>query len=115
MTPFSSAAATIPMLGDEQVSLAALAGNFGVEAGLLSEAADRSRVLLIGGTSDPAGQSVLYATAPEALIGEELFAAPVYLAGTPDMAASLTLQDILRWLVILGLLLGSSLKILGVI
>lgn len=115
MTPFSSAAAAIPMLGDEQVSLAALAGNFGVEAGLLSEAADRSRVLLIGGTSDPAGQSVLYATAPEALIGEELFAAPVYLAGTPGMAASLTLQDILRWLVILGLLLGSSLKILGVI
>jgi hypothetical protein len=115
MTAFSSAAATIPMLGDENVSLAALIGNFGVEAGLLSEAAERSHVLVIGATSDPAGQSVLYATAPEALIGEELFAAPVYLAGAPGMDANLILQDILRWLIILGLLLGSALKIVGLI
>lgn len=114
-TPFSSAAGTIPMLRDEDVSLAALVGNFGVEAGLLSEAAERSHVLLIGATSDPAGQAVLYATAPEALIGEELFAAPVYLAGTPGRAANLVLQDILRWLIILGLLLGAVLKLLGVI
>lgn len=115
MTAFSSAAATIPMLGDENVSLAALVGNFGVEAGLLSEAAERSHVLLIGATIDPAAQSVLYATAPEALIGEELFAAPVYLAGAPGKAANLILQDILRWLIILGLLLGAALKLLGVI
>lgn len=115
MTAFSSAAATIPMLGDENVSLAVLVGNFGAEAGLLSEAAERSHALLIGATSDPAGQSVLYATAPEALIGEELFAAPVYMADAPAMVANLILQDILRWLIILGLLLGSALKILGVI
>jgi hypothetical protein len=115
MTPFSSAAATIPMLSDENISLAVLAGNFGVEAGLLSEAAERSRVLLIGATSDPAGQSVLYATAPETLIGEELFAAPVYVADAPAMSASLILQDILRWLIIVGLLFGSALKILGVL
>jgi hypothetical protein len=103
------------MLGDENTSLAVLVGNFGVEAGLLTEAAERSRVLLIGATSDPAGQSVLYATAPEALIGEELFAAPVYLAEAPAMTANLILQDILRWLIILGLLLGLALKLLGVI
>lgn len=115
MTPFSSAAGTIPMLSDENVSLAALVGNFGVEAGLLSDAAERSHVILIGATSDPAGQSVLYATAPEALIGEELFAAPVYLAGTQSAAANLVLQDILRWLIILCLLLGSLLKLSGVI
>jgi hypothetical protein len=115
MTAFSSAAATIPMLGDENVSLAALVGNFGVEAGLLSDAAERSHALLIGATSDPAGQSVLYATAPEALIGEELFAAPVYLAGAPGMAANLIVQDILRWLIILGLLLGLALQFIGVI
>jgi hypothetical protein len=115
MTPFSSAAATIPMLADENISLAALAGNFGVEAGLLSDAAERSRVLLIGATSDPAGQSVLFATAPEALIGEELFAAPVYVAEGQAITANLTLQDILRWLMILSLLLGSALRMLGLI
>lgn len=115
MTAFSSAAGTIPMLGDENVSLAALVGNYGVEAGLLSEAAERSHVLLIGATSDPGGQAVLYATAQEALIGEELFAAPVYLAGAQGVAANLVLQDILRWLIVLGLLLGSALKLFGVI
>jgi len=31
------------------------------------------------------------------------------------MTANLTLQDILRWLIILSLLLGSALKILGLI
>lgn len=115
MTAFSSAAATIPMLADEDVSVAAVVGNFGVEAGLLCEAAERSHVLLLGATSDPAGQSVLYATAPEALIGEELFAAPVYMADTPALAANLILQDILRWLIILGLLLGLALQLIGVV
>lgn len=115
MTAFSSAAATIPMLEDENVSLAALLGNFGVEAGLLSDAAERSHVLLIGATSDPAGQSVLYASAPEALIGEELFAAPAYLAGAPGVAANLILHDILRWLIIVGLLLGLALRLIGVL
>lgn len=115
MTAFSSAAATIAMLGDENVSLAAVVGNHGSEAGLLSDAAERCRIVLIGATGDPAGQSVLFATATEALIGEELFAAPVYLAESPGMAANLVLQDILRWLIVLVLLLGAGLKILGVI
>lgn len=115
MTPFSSAAGTIPMLGDEDVSLAVLVGHHGVEAALLSEAAERSRTVLVGGTGDPAGQSVLYATASEALIGEELFAAPAYLAESTAMAGNLVLQDILRWLIILSLLLGAALKLVGLI
>ena len=115
LTPFSAAAATMSMLDDEHVSVAALIGHFGVEVGLLSEAADRSNALLIGATGDPAAQSVLYATASEALVGEELFAARAYLANDPGPTVSLTVQDVLRWLIIVGLVLGALLKVLGVI
>jgi hypothetical protein len=115
LTPFSSAAATMPMLEQDAVSAAALFGHFGVEAGLVADAAERADALLIGATGDPAGQSVLYATASEALIGEELFAAPAYIAGGPVHSSSLVVQDILRWLIIAGLLLGAGLKVLGVI
>ena len=115
LTPFSSMAATMPMLDDDSVSVTALFGHFGAETGLLSDAAERSNVLLIGATADPAAQSVLYATASEALIGEELFAAPAYLTNAPAASASLAVQDILRWLIIAGLLLGAVLKVLGAI
>jgi hypothetical protein len=57
----------------------------------------------------------LYAGSQDALIGEELFAAGAYLGAESSHAASLTVQDILRWLVILALLGGAALKFLGVI
>jgi hypothetical protein len=42
LTPFSAAAGTIPILGDEAVSAAVFMGHFGVEAGLLADAAGKS-------------------------------------------------------------------------
>ena len=115
LTPFSSAAATLPMLDDEHVSVAVLIGHFGVEAALLSEAAERANVFLIGATGDPAAQAALYASASEALIGEELFAAPAYFSGGQLPIASLAVQDILRWTVIVGLLIGAILQVFGLI
>jgi hypothetical protein len=113
MTPFSSAAATMLMLKDEHVSTAALIGRFGMEAALLAEAADRAGAVLLGASSETAAQAALYATASETLIGEELYAAPAYFGGRPAFTAGLTVEDILRWLTIVGLLVGVALKILG--
>ena len=113
LTPFSAAAGTIPILGDENVSAAVFMGHFGVEAGLLAEAAERDHALAVGSSDDLAGQAVWFAAAPEALIGEELFAASAYIGGTPVQTASLTVQDILRWVIIAALLLASGLKLLG--
>ena len=113
LTPFSAAAGTIPVLSDESVSAAVFMGHYGVEAGLLAEAAERSHALAVGASDDLAGQSVWFAAAPEALIGEELFAAGAYVGGTPAQMASLTVQDILRWALIVGLVVASGLKLLG--
>jgi hypothetical protein len=115
MTPFSAAAGMMPILADEQVSAAALVGHFGVEAALLSDAAERANALLVGSTDDPAAQAALYASASEAPIGEEIFSAPAYLGAGPAHVASLTVQDVLRWLIIIALLSGAALRFLGLI
>ena len=113
LTPFSYAAGAMPVVREENVSANLLIGGFGPEAALLTDAALRVGVPTIGATDDLAAQSILYAAAQEPLIGEELFAAGAYLGADPAHAASLTLQDILRWLVVLFLLGGAALKLLG--
>ena len=115
MTPFSSAAGAMSILRDENVSASVLVGHFGVEAALLAEAAERENSFLLGGSDELAAQAALYASAQEALIGEELFATGAYLSATASHTASLTVQDILRWAIILILLAGAGLKLVGLI
>ena len=115
LTAFSSAASTMTMFDDEHVSAVALIGRFGMEAALLAEAAERSGAALVGASSDPSAQAALYATAAEALIGEELYAAPAYFSGRPSFVAGLALEDTLRWLIVAGLIVGAALKIAGLI
>src|SRR5512138_135835 len=105
LTPFSATAGTIPILRDENVSAAVFMGHFSADAGLLADAAERENALAVGSSDDLAGQAVWYASAPETLIGEELFAAAAYIGGSPAQTASLTVQDILRWVIIAALII----------
>lgn len=113
LTPFSYAAGAIPVMHDENVSANIIIGDLGTEAALLAEAADRENTNLIAASDDLSAQSVFYATAEDPLIGEELFAAGAYVGAGASHDASLNVQDILRWLIILAILLGAGLKILG--
>jgi hypothetical protein len=115
LTPFSAAAGTMAMLRDEDVSAAVFVGHFNAEAGLMADAAERENALAVGSSDELAGQAVWYASAPETLIGEELFAASAYIGGSPAQIASLSVQDILRWLIILALVVGAGLKLLGIL
>lgn len=115
MTPFSSAAGTMPILSDEGVSSTVLLGHFGLEAALVAEAADRQNAFLLGSSDELAAQAALYASAQDVLLGEELYASGAYLGATPSHTASLTIQDILRWGIILVLLAGALLKLFGLI
>jgi hypothetical protein len=115
VTPFSYAAGAMPIIRDENVSANLLIGGFGPEVALITDAALRAGSPVIGGTDDLAAQSILFAAAQEPLIGEELFAASAYLGSDPAQSASLSLQDILRWLLIVALLAGALLKLMGVI
>lgn len=113
LTPFSYAAGAMHISPNENVSTNIVIGHLGAEAGLLTDTADRGHVNLIGASDDLTGQAVLYASAQDPLIGEELFAAGAYLNNNPAHSASLTVQDLFRWIIILGLIVGSALKFIG--
>ncbi len=114
LTPFAYAAGTIPVTRDEQVSTDIFLGDFGSESALMADAAERENASLIAASDSISAQSVFYATAQDPLIGEELFAAGAYVGAGTVHEASLTVQDVLRWLIILAILIGSAFKVLGV-
>ena len=114
LTPFSYAAGTIPVTRDENVSANVLLGDFGAEAALLAEAADRENTHLIAASDNLSAQAILYGSAQDPLIGEELFASGAYVGAGPSHEASLLVQDVLRWLVILAILVGALLRMVGV-
>jgi Domain of unknown function (DUF6754) len=113
LTPFSYAAGTISTIHDENVSANIFMGDFGAESALLAEASDRENTSLIAASDNLSAQSVFYASSQEPLIGEELFAAGAYVGAGASHEASLNVQDILRWLIILAIIIGAGLKILG--
>lgn len=115
MTPFAYAAGAMPMFRDQQVSANIVIGNFGPEAGLLADAAEQSGCFLLAASDAIPAQAVLFAAAQEPLIGEELFASGAYLQSGPLHAASLHAQDVLRWVLVGGLLVGTILKVTGIL
>jgi Domain of unknown function (DUF6754) len=115
LTPFSYAAGAIPVIHDENISTNVLIGNFGIEAALLADAAERSNSFTLAASDNLTAQAVLYASAQEPLIGEELYAAGAYMDAGPLHKASLTVQDILRWLIILAILIGAFLRLAGIL
>jgi len=114
LTPFSYAAGTIPVTRDEAVSANIVIGDFGAEAALLVEAADREDTHLIAVSDNLSAQSILYASAQDPLIGEELFASGAYVGAGPSHDASLQVQDVLRWLVIVAIVGGAVFKFWGI-
>ena len=115
LTPFSYASGAIPSMRDENVSANIIIGHFGPEVALLTDAADRTNSLAVAAADEPAAQAVLYASVDDPLIGEELFAAGAYTNAGTSHQASLQAQDILRWVIVVVLLVGSALKLFGII
>ncbi len=113
VTPFSYAAGTLSAIYDEDISTNVLAGGFGVEVGLLSDAAERTGSFTLAAADSLPAQAVLYLSAQEALIGEELYAAGAYLNVGRAHLVSLYAQDILRWLIVIALLGGAAMKLLA--
>ena len=115
LTPLSYAAGAMAVVHDEQVSANLMVGHFGSEVGLITGAADQGASLALGGSEDLSGQAVLYAAAQEPLVGEEIFAGGAYLDAGPAHAASLQVQDLFRWLIILAIILGAVARMVGIL
>jgi len=115
LTPYGYAAGTLPMMLDEQVAATFFAGHFGPEMALIADTSERSDGIALAGSDSIPGQTVMYATAHETLIGEELYSAGAYLRAGPMHMASLRAQDVLRWVLILVIVIGAVLKFLKLI
>jgi hypothetical protein len=115
LSPFGYATGAMHISEYENVSVNILVGHFGPEVALIADASERDNATIIGASDNIAGQAVLFANTQDALIGEELFSTGAYLGAGASHLASLTVQDILRWLVILALLGGVVMKILETI
>lgn len=113
LSPFAYAAGTLPIARDDNVSAHMLIGDLGAESALIADAADRQNASIIAASDNLSAQAIFYAAAQDPLIGEELFAAGAYTGAGASHEASLNVQDVLRWLVIIIILVGAALTVLG--
>lgn len=115
LTPFSFAAGTLPVIFDQNVAANVMAGHFGSEVALITEAGERNGSLTLAGSDNLTAQAVLYAAAQEPLIGEELYASGAYIQAGNFHGASLRAQDFMRWVIIIAILAGAALKLVNVL
>jgi hypothetical protein len=113
-TPFSYVATLPGMLDAEQVSVHVLLGHFGNEGALAADMGARQRSFVLAGSDAVPTQALFIATADQPLIGEETFAAGAYLGARGMHRASLRVQDLLRLILIIAIVLGTLLSTLGI-
>lgn len=113
VTPFSYAVGAVESMQESGTSANVFMGDFGAEAGLICDGADNQKMYKLAGSNSIIAQSIFFALADDTLIGEELYALPAYLGVQAAHQASLRVQDILRFVVILVLLGAVLSKLAG--
>lgn len=106
------AAALTALMGSDHVAGNVLAGSYGPELALVSEAAIRRDQHLIATSDQLEGQAVAFVMAEQPLIGEEIFTAGAYLGQAASQIAAVVTQDVLRWLLILGIFIPTEIAVL---
>jgi hypothetical protein len=114
LTPFSYAAGTLTTVRDNKVSANIHTGWFGSEVTWLTTAGERQSSPTIAGTAQLPAQAIMYASASEPLIGEELFVGGAYLGAGKVHQASISTQDVIRWIIIFIILGSVLLNFLGI-
>lgn len=114
VTPFSYAAGTLTTIRDNNVSSNVYTGWFGNEVTWLTTAGERQSSPTIAGTAQLPAQSIMYASASDPLIGEELYAGGAYLGAGLVHLASISAQDVIRWIIIIIILVSVLLNLAGI-
>ena len=110
--PMAYAAGVSGLLERESLTANVMVGAFGDEYLLMGETGARRGIHQIVGTSDPQTLPLVYASADETLIGEEIFAGGAYTTRLPVQIASLLAEDWARWAVAAGILVAVVIKLL---
>ncbi len=114
-SPIAYAAMAATLTSDQSLGASINLGCFDQEISLLTHAAEARNVTLYGGTASLQGAAALYPTlgVNHMAIGEELFSGGAEATGRSGFWAGLVTQDILRWLVIAGILVVTAASLLG--
>lgn len=97
----------------QQLEASQLIGSFGQEFLLVGEEGAQRDVPQIAGATSTAALPLIYLTADNTLIGEEIYAAEAYLARTPEPGARLLTHDVLRTVVIVAIIVLLLLSAVG--
>ncbi len=114
-TPVTYAAMAATYLSEKGVGTNMLLGAFDQEVTLLTDAITRRGARALGGTVSPLGLAPLFtALGPMQLVlGEDLFAGGAEATQRSIFWTSLSVQDFLRWLIVIGMLITALFSALG--
>jgi hypothetical protein len=102
------AAALTATTFDERVSSSVFAGSFGPELALILDATNRRGGPSIAHSAALDGQAIAFAMSDYPLIGEQVFTAGGYLGESASQKAAIATTDVLRWLLIAGILIPAA-------
>lgn len=97
-------------INDEGVAANVMVGHFGEEYLLMGEASAQRDIAQMVGTDDLNAHPFVMSTTDRALMGEEVFAAGAYLTERPEHIASLKVQDLLRGLIVLAIVVVVAIR-----
>jgi hypothetical protein len=112
-SPMSYALGTLDILNREPVLANVMFGSFGSEVGLIAGAAADPDLIHLSGTDNTQALSILYTSADQVAVGEELYATEVYLNPSGPRVTSLAVEDIARIALILFVIVAAVLRLLG--
>ncbi len=105
------AAGAASLSADRAMHTNILLGRFGAELALLGEGAMRTDQGMIVHSDKLEGQAIGFAQGDQTLIGEELYVGPAYLDGNALQRGGIFALELLRWLVIGGIIVEALLAI----
>jgi hypothetical protein len=109
----SYALGTMDILNREPVLANVMFGSFGAEVGLIAGTGADADLIQISGTDSAQALSILYTSADQVAVGEELYATEVYLNRTGPRVISLAAEDIARIALILFVIIVAIFRWLG--
>ena len=114
-SPMLYAAMAATLSFDEPVGTTIILGTFDQEASLLTDAAVTEGEKLFGGATSAVGLATLYSDVgrDHLAMGEEMFAGGAGVTDRSAFWASLSAENLLRWLVVAGILVAAGASLLG--
>ena len=100
-------------VNDEETGANVMVGHLDEEYLLLGEPGAQRQIVQVAGSDALAAQPLMLATSDRVLLGEELYAAGAYLDRRPGQVASLYVQDVLRGLAVVAIVIGILVKTLS--